>query len=56
MAVPVEEVDARETRLRHGPSPRRYRPATPVRAQLRRWLTQLIVTERLIAAEADARA
>ncbi|EUA20635.1 putative alpha-mannosidase [Mycobacterium xenopi 3993] len=26
VAVPVEEVDARETRLRHGRSPRRYRP------------------------------
>ncbi|EUA07316.1 putative malonyl CoA-acyl carrier protein transacylase, FabD2 [Mycobacterium xenopi 4042] len=56
VAVPVEEVDARETRLRHGP----LASSLPARdtsegRQLRRWLTQLIVTERLIAAEADAR-
>jgi [acyl-carrier-protein] S-malonyltransferase len=53
--VPVEEVDVRETRLRHGPLASSL-PAsgTSEGRQLRRWLTQLIVTERLIAAEADA--
>lgn len=54
--VPVEEVDAAEERLRCGPSA----AALPARGtsegrQLRRWLTQLIVTERVIAAEAAAR-
>jgi [acyl-carrier-protein] S-malonyltransferase len=53
--VPVEEVDAREARLRsahQGPLPA---AGTSEGRQLRRWLTQLIVTERVVAAEAAAR-
>jgi [acyl-carrier-protein] S-malonyltransferase len=54
--VSVDEVDAREARLRDGP----LATALPVAGtsegrQLRRWLTQLIVTERVVAAEAAAR-
>lgn len=54
--VGVAEVDARETRLRGGHRPN----ALPARGtsegrQLRRWLTQLIVTERVVAVEAAAR-
>jgi [acyl-carrier-protein] S-malonyltransferase len=54
--VPVEEVDAREARLRDGSSA----AALPIAGssegrQLRRWLTQLIVTERVVAVEAEAR-
>ena len=54
--VPVEELDAAEARLRSGPRA----AALPARGtgegrQLRRWLTQLIVTERVVAAEAAAR-
>jgi len=54
--VPVEEVDEREARLRNGP----LASALPIAGtsegrQLRRWLTQLIVTERVIAVEAAAR-
>ncbi len=54
--IPVAEVDAREARLRNGPRA----AALPVSGtsegrQLRRWLTQLIVTERVVAAEAAAR-
>ena len=54
--VLVDEVDAAETRLRSGPRA----AALPARGtgegrQLRRWLTQLIVTERVVTAEADAR-
>jgi [acyl-carrier-protein] S-malonyltransferase len=56
--VPVlaDEVDAAEARLRGGPAA----PALPAGGtgegrQLRRWLTQLIVTARVVAAEADAR-
>jgi [acyl-carrier-protein] S-malonyltransferase len=54
--VPVEEVDAAEARLRDGPR-RAALPAsgTSEGRQLRRWLTQLIVTERVVAAEAAAR-
>jgi len=54
--VPVDEVDAREALLRHGSRAVRL-PAsgTSEGRQLRRWLTQLIVTERVIAAEAAAR-
>ncbi|BBY07171.1 DUF7158 domain-containing protein [Mycobacterium noviomagense] len=53
--VSVDEVDARESALRDGP----LAGALPARGtsegrQLRRWLTQLIVTERVVAAEADA--
>lgn len=54
--VTVGEVDAREARLRVGP----LAAALPIAGtsegrQLRRWLTQLIVTERVVAAEATAR-
>ena len=54
--VRVDEVDAREDRLRGS----RLASALPRRGtsegrQLRRWLTQLLVTERVAAAEATAR-
>ena len=54
--VSVDEVDAAEARLRRG----RAAAALPASGtaegrQLRRWLTQLIVTERVVAAEAAAR-
>ena len=52
----VDEVDAREDRLRASrlasSLPRR---GTSEGRQLRRWLTQLLVTERVVAAEAAAR-
>lgn len=56
VAVLVAEVDEREARLRTTrlaaalPS-----PGTSEGRQLRRWLTQLLVTERVVAAEANAR-
>jgi [acyl-carrier-protein] S-malonyltransferase len=54
--VPVEEVDEREARLRDGPLASALPTAgTSEGRQLRRWLTQLIVTERVIAVEAGAR-
>ena len=50
------EVDAREARLRGGPLAAALPMAgTSEGRQLRRWLTQLIVTERVVAAEAAAR-
>ena len=54
--VPVDEVDSREAQLRGGS----LAAALPIAGssegrQLRRWLTQLIVTERVLAAEAAAR-
>ena len=54
--VAVDEVDAREALLRSGPRAAAL-PAsgTGEGRQLRRWLTQLIVTERLVASEAAAR-
>ncbi len=54
--VPVDELDAAEARLRNGPRAAAL-PAsgTSEGRQLRRWLTQLIVTERVVAAEAAAR-
>ena len=54
--VGVDEVDAREARLRNGPRAATL-PAsgTSEGRQLRRWLTQLIVTERMVAAEAATR-
>ncbi len=54
--VPVDEVDAREALLRGGAQASAL-PAvgTSEGRQLRRWLTQLIVTERVIAVEAKAR-
>ncbi|HYZ67413.1 MAG TPA: malonyl CoA-ACP transacylase, partial [Mycobacterium sp.] len=52
----VDEVDAREDRLRDSrlasSLPRR---GTSEGRQLRRWLTQLLVTERVAAAEAEQR-
>lgn len=53
--MPIEELDAREARLRDGPAAAAL-PAvgTSEGRQLRRWLTQLIVTERVVAVEADA--
>ncbi|BBZ37487.1 DUF7158 domain-containing protein [Mycobacterium conspicuum] len=55
-AVPVEEVDAAEARLRHGPRGAALPAAgTSEGRQLRRWLTQLIVSGRVVAAEAAAR-
>lgn len=53
--VAVEEVDVREARLRAGPLAA-VLPATGTSEgrQLRRWLTQLVVTERVIATEAAA--
>lgn len=54
--VPVSEVDAREVRLRESRSATSLpRPGTSEGRQLRRWLTQLLVTERVVAAEAAAR-
>lgn len=51
--VPVAEVDAREARLRAtAPSASLPLPRTSEGRQLRRWLTQLIVTERVIGVEA----
>ena len=54
--VAVDEVDAAEALLRNGPRAAAL-PAsgTSEGRQLRRWLTQLIVTERVVAAEAAAR-
>jgi [acyl-carrier-protein] S-malonyltransferase len=56
VAVGVDEVDAREDRLRGSrlasSLPRR---GTSEGRQLRRWLTQLLVTERVVAAEAATR-
>ena len=56
VAVPVGEVDAREAGLRDGPLAAALPAAgTSEGRQLRRWLTQLIVTERVVAAQAAAR-
>jgi [acyl-carrier-protein] S-malonyltransferase len=54
--VSVDEVDAAEARLRRGPRAAAL-PAggTAEGRQLRRWLTQVIVAERVVAAEAAAR-
>ncbi len=54
--VEVDEVDAREAVLRAGPQTAALpRPGTSEGRQLRRWLTQLLVTERVIVREAAAR-
>jgi [acyl-carrier-protein] S-malonyltransferase len=54
--VAVDEVDAREARLRSGPRAAALPTSgTSEGRQLRRWLTQLIVTERVIAVEVAAR-
>jgi len=56
LPVSADEVDAAEARLRNAPGAS-VLPArdTSEGRQLRRWLTQLIVTERVVAAEAAAR-
>jgi [acyl-carrier-protein] S-malonyltransferase len=55
-AVSVTEVDEREARLRAGPMAASLpRVGTSEGRQLRRWLTQLLVTERVVAAEAASR-
>ncbi len=55
-AVLVDEVDAREAQLRGSRLASALpRPGTSEGRQLRRWLTQLLVTERVIAAEAASR-
>jgi [acyl-carrier-protein] S-malonyltransferase len=54
--VAVDEVDAREARLRSGPRAAALPTSgTSEGRQLRRWLTQLIVTERVVAVEVAAR-
>lgn len=54
--VPRAEIDAAETRLRAARAAGALPAAgTSEGRQLRRWLTQLVVTQRVIAAEADAR-
>jgi [acyl-carrier-protein] S-malonyltransferase len=54
--VSVDDVDAREGRLRSGPNVAALPTSgTSEGRQLRRWLTQLIVTERVVAVEAAAR-
>ncbi|MEJ6538740.1 MAG: malonyl CoA-ACP transacylase [Mycobacterium sp.] len=53
--VEIGEVDAREAVLRTSPQTAALpRPDTSEGRQLRRWLTQLLVTERVVAREADA--
>ncbi len=53
--VPVADLDERERRLRATlPAAALPRAGTSEGRQLRRWLTQLLVTERVIAAEAAA--
>jgi [acyl-carrier-protein] S-malonyltransferase len=54
--IGVHDVDAREAALRSGPHASALpRPGTSEGRQLRRWLTQLLVTERVVAVEAAAR-
>ena len=54
--VSVDEVDARERRLRDSTMTSSLpRPGTSEGRQLRRWLTQLLVTERVVATEAASR-
>ena len=53
--VDVAEVDAREEVLRSSPQVAALpRPGTSEGRQLRRWLTQILVTERVVGAEAAA--
>ena len=53
--VGVDDVDAREAVLRDAPQVAALpRPGTSEGRQLRRWLTQLLVTERVVAREAAA--
>lgn len=52
----VSEVDARENHLRETRLAASLpRPGTSEGRQLRRWLTQLLIAERVVTAEADAR-
>ncbi|WP_461479980.1 DUF7158 domain-containing protein [Mycobacterium sp. HUMS_1102779] len=54
--VALADLDAAEARLRAGPGAAALPAAGSSEGrQLRRWLTQLIVTERVVAAEAGAR-
>ncbi|HEX6359678.1 DUF7158 domain-containing protein [Actinophytocola sp.] len=54
--VDVSDVDAREAGLRAGPvAPTLPRERTSEGRQLRRWLVQVLVAERLVAAEAARR-
>ncbi|WP_179474445.1 DUF7158 domain-containing protein [Mycolicibacterium vinylchloridicum] len=54
VGVDVGEVDAREAALRAAPQVAALpRPHTTEGRQLRRWLTQLVVAERLVAREAE---
>lgn len=54
--VSVDEVDDREVRLRSGPRAAALPTSgTSEGRQLRRWLTQLVVTDRVVALEATAR-
>ncbi|SEH46126.1 [acyl-carrier-protein] S-malonyltransferase [Mycolicibacterium rutilum] len=56
VAVPVAEIDAREEQLRASRLASSLpRSGTSEGRQLRRWLTQLAVIERVVAAEASAR-
>lgn len=56
ISVDVAEIDAREARLRSGRKASALpRSGTSEGRQLRRWLTQLVVTEKVIAVEAAAR-
>ena len=56
MPVSVDEVDAREAQLRDSRLASSLpRSGTSEGRQLRRWLTQLLVTERVVAAEASSR-
>ncbi|WP_328351469.1 malonyl CoA-ACP transacylase [Mycobacterium sp. NBC_00419] len=51
--IVVSEIDARETKLRSTPQVAALpRPGTSEGRQLRRWLTQLLVTEQVVASEA----
>lgn len=53
--VPVADIDAREAEMREAvPAASLPRAGTSEGRQLRRWLTQVLVTERVIAAEAAA--
>lgn len=53
--VSVAEVDEREDRLRRSPQTTALpRPGTSAGRQLRRWLTQLLVSERVVANQAEA--
>ncbi len=53
--VPVAEVDAREAALRASPQTAALpRPGTSEGRQLRRWLTQVLVTEKVVGREAQS--